>query len=45
MAEVREVARLLEAVRCLIDSKADVGFVGGVGLKKGKEIKARENVR
>jgi hypothetical protein len=44
-AKVGKFARLLEAVHRLIDAKDDAGLAGGVGFKKGKEIKAGENVR
>ncbi len=45
-AKVGKFTRLLEAVHRLIYAKDDVvGLAGGVGFKKGKEIKAGENVR
>ncbi len=42
-AKVRELARLLEAVHRLVNSKDDVGLAGGVGFEEGKEIEVRED--
>ncbi len=37
-AKVRELARLLEAVHRLVNSKDDLGLAGGIGFEEGKDI-------